>query len=1005
MSRSLTTLVLTPSSDGDYFGEILAGLAREVVGADSRLVAVETRLASSPRDEVGIASDFSTPVAWSQIDGVVAVTTAVNAAYLQKLRDAGKPVVLVSSALTGEFAAPAAQPDNRAGTIAAVAHLIEHGHQRIGFVGNIAQRDIRDRFDAYQEALEAHGLTADPAHMFATPENAESGGAVAAQQILAMEHRPTAVMVGTDRNAIGLMRELTKAGLNIPQDLAVVAFDNIAAGTFSNPSLSSVDQRFGEVGALAGRLIVAKMRDESVPDTPIFSGSAVLIARESCGCDLEAMHGDTDGPCHVGDTSAQGVQHELEEILERDLLSGDYSRDQQLRILIHDTTTEAVRLLERRDEATAAEIRAFTAALQRLSSRPDTLRRFTDAMTNFSPPIADTGDRESAHALLASSRIAAAMWKAQSGAFLRYGELADAVMTEQYAVDAGLLDTASSDPRSLRWLAGTRVKAAALALWEEAPTAGQLRIVGTYGPDTAESALVDTLVTSETFPPQEIIDAADGAAREVCVVVPVRTREQDWGLLAVVADIDRSAARDTYQHWAALLCAALESQRLQEKVRRSALFDALTGLPNRQLLVQQLEHAVALRQRSQHPFAVLFLDLDGFKLINDTLGHHMGDRVLQEVASDIAAQLRTVDMAARFGGDEFVILLNDTDPAGAFKAAQRVQSALAKTHEFDGHEIVTRASIGIATSAIDYGSAEEVLRDADSAMYRAKADEPGSIVFFDAPMHADAVDRASLARDFLQGLQDNQFEVHYQPIVNLASGHTDRFEALVRWRHPERGLLQPENFLPAMEDTALIVQLGHWVLTEVCRQLAEWGPKVVNVSINISDKEFWSQDLLNHVLTTLEEHHLSPDRITLEITESVLMRRPEMALRMMGKMHEAGLRLHIDDFGTGYSSLETLHRFPVDAFKIDRSFIHTLTNADNSSELISSLVKLGKALGLSVLAEGVETDEQLTSLQQLGCATGQGYLFMPAVTGDLVDALLGHSLRTDDSKAPRAEHG
>lgn len=1003
MNRSLTTLVLTPSSDGDYFGEILAGLAREVVGADSRLIAVETKLASSPRDEVGIASDFSTPVAWSQIDGVVAVTTAVNADYLQELRDAGKPIVLVSSALKGEFAAPAAQPDNRAGTIAAVTHLIEHGHQRIGFVGNIAQRDIRDRFSAYQEALKAYGLTPEPAHMFATPENAESGGALAAQQILATENPPTAVMVGTDRNAIGLMRELTNAGVNIPHDLAVVAFDNIPAGTFSNPSLSSVDQRFGVVGALAGRLIVAKMRGEAVPDTPISAESAVLIPRESCGCDLDAIQTDTDGPCHVDATSVQSIQRDFEEILERDLLSGDYSRDHELRLLIRDTATEAVRLLERRDQATAAEIRSFTVALQQLSSRPDTLRRFTDAMTRFPSRTADAGNDASANELLASSRITAAMWKAQAGALLRQGEVADAAMTEQYAVDAGLVDIESSDPRSLHWLAGTRVKAAALALWEEAPTAGHLRIVGTYGPDTTEFALVDTVVTSETFPPQELIDAADGTEREVCVVVPVRTREQNWGLLAVVADIDRNAARDTYQHWAALLSAALESQRLQEKVRRSALFDALTGLPNRQLFVQQLEHAVALRQREQTPFAVLFLDLDGFKLINDTLGHHMGDRVLQEVASDIAAQLRTVDTAARFGGDEFVILLTDTDPAGALKAAERVQAALAKPHECDGHEVVTRASIGIATSAIDYAVAEEVLRDADSAMYRAKADEPGSIVFFDAPMHADAVDRAALAKDFLHGLQDNQFEVHYQPIVNLASGHTDRFEALVRWRHPARGLLQPEAFLPAMEDTAFIVQLGHWVLAEVCRQLAEWGPKVVNVSINVSDREFWSQDLLSRVLATLEEHHLSPDRITLEITESVLMRRPEMALRMMGKLHEAGLRLHIDDFGTGYSSLETLHRFPVDAFKIDRSFIRTLTNADNSSELIASLVKLGKALGLSVLAEGVETDEQLTSLQELGCATGQGYLFMPAVTGDHVDALLGHSLRAAGSASQTAQ--
>jgi EAL domain-containing protein (putative c-di-GMP-specific phosphodiesterase class I) len=245
-------------------------------------------------------------------------------------------------------------------------------------------------------------------------------------------------------------------------------------------------------------------------------------------------------------------------------------------------------------------------------------------------------------------------------------------------------------------------------------------------------------------------------------------------------------------------------------------------------------------------------------------------------------------------------------------------------------------------------------------MYRAKSAEPGTLAFFDSAMHASALRRQSLHSQINRALRENQFEVHYQPIVNLATGRTDRFEALVRWRHPERGLVLPQEFLPVMEETGLIVRLGHWILDEVCRQLAKWGPAVVNVSINVSDGEFWRQDLLAHVLQTLARHGLDPGRLTLEITEGVLMRRPEVALRMMREMHLAGLRLHIDDFGTGYTSLETLHRFPVDAFKIDRSFIRSLASADRTAELIAALVALGKALGLAVVAEGVETGEQLT---------------------------------------------
>ena len=992
MPHPLTALVLTPSIGGDYFGELLAGLAREVVGAGGRLVVVETLLAAASRDEAGEAGDFATRVAWSQVDGVVSITTAVGAAYLQRLRQAGKSVVLLSSTQMEDFEAPVALPDNRGGTFTAVEHLIGHGHTRIGFVGNLAQQDIRDRFSGYREALETHGLTADPTLVFAAPENGETGGAVAAHGVLEAPHRPTALMVATDRNAIGLMRSLTDAGLAVPRDLAIVAFDNIGAGTFSTPALSSVNQRFDEVGALAGRLILAKMRGDAVPNISFTSRSVALIVRESCGCEADEHPREVGGDKRLPDASLEFVRDELREVLCGGLLTGDSVVDGPLRDAVVATVHDAVCLLQSGEHETTAQIQALTTSLQRLPSRPDTLRRFTDAMTDLAARVGTSASRAADYAPPGSARVAAALWKVQAGARLRQAETVQAAIAEQHVVDVGLLDTSGSDPRDLRWLTGTHVKAGALALWEEGPSSGRLQIVGTYDPAKVLPRLVGTILPTEDFPPKALIARGAPSGREMCLVVPVSTRERDWGLLTVVAEIDPTSVRETYQHWAALLCASLESQRLQEAVRRSALYDALTGLPNRQLLIKQLEHAIALWQRARTPFAVLFLDLDKFKLINDSLGHHMGDRVLTAVGAGIMRELRSVDTGARFGGDEFAILLTDTDHDGALVAAQRVQAAFAEGHDFDGHEIAIQASVGIATSSIGYVSAEDVLRDADTAMYRAKLAEPGTVAFFDAAMNASALHRQLLDSEIHRALKENQFEVHYQPIVNLASGRTDRFEALVRWRHPTRGLVMPDEFLPVMEETGLIVQLGDWVLTEVCRRLARWGPGVVNVSINVSDNEFWRQDLLTRVLETLRRHDLTPDRLRLEITESVLMRHPETALRMMRTMHDAGLRFHIDNFGTGYSSLETLHRFPVDAFKIDRSFIRSLTSADNSAELISALVTLGKALGLSVVAEGIETDEQLVFLQEIGCATGQGYLFMPAVTGDRATDLLGRSL-------------
>jgi diguanylate cyclase (GGDEF)-like protein len=992
MSRPLTALVLTPSLGWDFFADVLAGVTREIVGAGGRLLVVETLQESAVRDEAGEQGDFATAVGWAQVDGVISLTTAVDEDYLKQLDDAGKPVVLLSSTRMEDFEAPSARPDNYLGAVAATEHLIAHGHTRIGFVGNLVQRDIRDRFEAYQKTLEAHGIPVDPKHLFEAPENGETGGAVASRGIIDSPHRPTALVVATDRNAIGVVAALKGAGIEVPRDIAIVAFDNIPAGTFSTPTLSTIDARFDEVGALASRLLIAAIGGEPPANETFMPGSAALVVRDSCGCGPDSSRPGLAPSDKVAGAGAPLLRERLHDVLERPMRTGAASVDNRTREAVQATVEEAVRLVELGDAVTSQQVEGLSASLRTLTSRADTLRRFTDALVDYAHSFAPAAEQPEGASTRFPALLAASLWKAQAGAAVLQVESTATAIAEQYVVDAGLLNTGGSDPRDLLWLTGTSVKAGALALWDGGPESGQVRIVGEYDAYGRELDLIDATMSGTSFPPEALISRVSAAERDICVVVPVSTHDQDWGLLALVADLESTTARETFQHWAALLCAALESQHRQEELRRTALFDALTGLPNRQLFVQQLEQAIARWKRDATPFSVLFLDLDGFKLINDSLGHQMGDRVLKTVGAEIARQLRGVDTAARFGGDEFVILLADTEPGRAMVAAQRVQAALAQVRNFDGHEIETRASVGIASSAVGYESAEEVLRDADAAMYRAKAAEPGTVAYFDAPMHDSARRRAALAREVLKALQEKQFEVHYQPIVNLATGRTDRFESLVRWNHPEHGLIEPDEFLTDIEETSLIVQLGHWVLNEVCRQLAQWGTSVANVSINVSDKEFWSQDLLSHVLATLHRHHLTPDVLTLEITESVLMRRPEMALRIMHKLHEAGLRLHIDDFGTGYSSLETLHRFPVEAFKIDRSFIQSLSGEDNSAELISSLVKLGKALGLSVLAEGVETEEQRSFLEDLGCVTGQGYLFMPAVTGDKVAELLGRSL-------------
>lgn len=742
MTRPVTVVIFAPWLGGDYFGLLLSGVAREVFGQNGRIVIVETLAEIATRNESGERGDFATAVAWSHADGVVSVTTAVNLSYLERLRDAGKPLVLLSGQHGHSLGVPLAQPDNRAGAIMAMEHLMAHGHTRIGFVGNLAQQDISDRFAAYRETLHRHGLADDSSLVFAAPETnealgaiterAESGGAVAAASLLALKDRPTAVMAATDRNAIGLIRALAIEGVQVPRDIAVVAFDNIAASTFSNPPLTTINQRFDEVGALAGRLVLAKIQGETVTGVAFTSESAVLTVRESCGCDIEALRqASADGPV-FDEASRERLLQTLVTLFTHGVHTAGDEDSPRSRETVARTMREAVRLLELGDNATVADIHALAAALQSLTSDPDTLRRFAEAISNPAHRANASAVGTPRPTPPLAPRFGEALWRLQAGAFQRETELSEAAIAEHSAVDSGLLTTGSSDPRELQWLAGTHVRLGALALWEDGPGAGPLRIAGTYGAITDASRVTGGTMTADEFPPEFLL--ASMTSREVCVVVPLRTKDRDWGFLSLVADIGPATMRESYQHWAALLCAALESQRLQEAVRRSALFDSLTGLPNRQLFVRALEHALALWHRSATPFAVLFLDLDGFKLINDSLGHHMGDRVLQAVGEDIQRELRSVDTAARFGGDEFVILLADTDPEGARLAALRVQDALAAVHRLDEHEIPIGASIGVATSATAYATAEDILRDADAAMYRAKEVEPGTTVVFDTHM-------------------------------------------------------------------------------------------------------------------------------------------------------------------------------------------------------------------------------------------------------------------------------
>ncbi|WP_414570288.1 putative bifunctional diguanylate cyclase/phosphodiesterase [Nostoc sp. CCY 9925] len=445
-----------------------------------------------------------------------------------------------------------------------------------------------------------------------------------------------------------------------------------------------------------------------------------------------------------------------------------------------------------------------------------------------------------------------------------------------------------------------------------------------------------------------------------------------------------------------LLTEITERKRAESQLLHLAFHDALTGLPNRAAFINRLRHAINYSKRhSDYLFAVLFIDLDRFKVINDSLGHHKGDQFLLAIASRLELCVRSIDTAARLGGDEFTILLEGIqDVSDAIKVADRIEQELKLPFELDGQEIFTTASIGIAlSSTINYERPEDVLRDADTAMYRAKMLGRARYELFNSNMYANALAKLQLETDLRRAIERLELRVYYQPIVSLTSGSILGFEALLRWEHSERGLLSPADFIPLAEETGLIFSIGKWVLHEACAQMQAWRAShssnlLKKISVNLSLKQFSQPDLIEQIGQILESTGLNADSLVLDITESVIVENGDRVIATLSQLREIGIQLSIDDFGTGYSSLGRLYNFPISLLKIDRSFISSISSNSKNLEIIEILVTLAHKLGVDVLAEGIETKEQLALVRKLNCEYGQGHFFSVPLNSSAAEALI-----------------
>ena len=480
------------------------------------------------------------------------------------------------------------------------------------------------------------------------------------------------------------------------------------------------------------------------------------------------------------------------------------------------------------------------------------------------------------------------------------------------------------------------------------------------------------------------------------ITVLIKAKGRPYGVLGVQdTHVREFTPQDVsfLQAVANILANAIERRGTEEKNRHDALHDPLTALPNRSLFLDRLAHALAQARRRHHSVAVLFLDLDQFKLVNDSLGHAAGDELLSAVAPRLEQSLRPSDTVARFGGDEFAILTEDvSSERDAIRVAERISEALTRPFALRNREHFVSASIGISIGGAGE-SPEALMRDADAALYRAKERGRGGYEIFDEAMRSRVIDHVQTENDLRKALQRGELELHYQPIVSLQDHSVVMLEALLRWRHPRRGLIPPAAFIPVAEESRLILPIGQWVLEQACREAAGWQRRdpdgaPVGVSVNLSARELGDPQLLRSIGSAIELSGIDPFTLRLELTESTLFEEADDPVESLRALQSLGVRLVLDDFGTGFSSLGYLRRLPLSAIKLDRAFVENLTADSDDAAIVRAVNQMAGTLGLDVCAEGIETAEQLAAIQELGCTHAQGFYFSrPAQPAEIPDLL------------------
>jgi diguanylate cyclase (GGDEF)-like protein len=979
--RPITIGVLTPYAGGFYYGAILAAIHAAARARGATVVALHT----FGMDLFWPDEPASEPLALDVADGWIAINEFDSARFASRVVAAGKPLVYLSERPEG-LECCSVLPHNHEGAKAATRHLIEHGHRSIAFAGFLGQFDLRERYEGYLEAHREAGIEADPSLLFFSHNNLEIDGHEVGKKIVEARLPCTALVAGTDKTALGLIPVLRDAGYSIPHDFAIVGFDDIEKAQYADPPLSTVRQRFDLLGKTATETLLARLLD-GVELPEVVRVPTVFVRRASCGCvgnaslsppKVDASTSDradaltrallgVAGARTLGEMppsawpGARRIAEHLHALAEGEKTSLDDLGEVWSGFLAMSRDVESV-------EGAIAVLEAFTNA-------------WCSALPHAGPGATEAAKRRVVVAVRQLRIELMRQWRVTEQVRSRYYDL---VSEANAKINVALAGKDFANAKSLSWLRWTRLRYGALGLWTKSSDGAprRLQVISEYGAQSLPVTLVNTSHAAAQFPPPLTRDMiAQLGDENMLMMVPIKGADRNRGLLTVIGPVEVELLDHvgSVHEWAALVGASLEREDVEAQLRDHALRDSLTGLPNRALLMERLEWLIASTKRAEDQrFAVLFLDLDDFKSINDSLGHLAGDRLLVDIAQRLQSCLGDADIIARLGGDEFAVIVpsvvHDRD---ALEVAKRIHEALRAPFTLDGDPVFTSCSTGIVFNTAHHETAADLLRDADTAMYRAKLLGRARSAVFDSDMHAQAKERLRLDSTLRQALERNEFELYYQPLISLRSNRPIGAEALIRWNHPERGRLAPARFLSVAEEVGLAIPISKWVIETACREAAHWRTltsEPLYVNVNVPPQHFKDPQFVELIQSTLERYGLPPSALGLELVETSLIEQQEAMIEVLTHLLRLGVKTAIDDFGTGYSSLSYLKLFPLSVLKLDRGFIQGVPDDPHDTAITSAIITMAHGLGLTVVAEGVESEAQAKFLRAQGCDVLQGFL-------------------------------